>query len=175
MKSPIAQNEIRKYLYPAPLDAKADGGVYAGSLIDDEVMADIASGEPAPWLILKIPHAKGLKDAIADALQSVATPGLDGAVLSARIAQGNSHTFEILIDDWSFDLPKTAQTFGRLDSWSAAWGDNGYGYLPYAYIDKYMTDGWTAVDIKDAPPMTINDVLKYGAKSKNLQKVESRK
>ena len=121
MKSPIAQNEIRKYLYPAPLDAKADGGVYAGSLIDDEVMADIASGEPAPWLILKIPHAKGLKDAIADALQSVATPGLDGAVLSARIAQGNSHTFEILIDDWSFDLPKTAQTFGRLDSWSAAW------------------------------------------------------
>ena len=61
------------------------------------------------------------------------------------------------------------------NSWSAAWGDNGYGYLPYAYIDKYMTDGWTAVDIKDAPPMTINDVLKYGAKSKNLQKVESRK
>jgi hypothetical protein len=36
--------------------------------------------------------------------------------------------------------------------------------LPYAYIDKYMTDAWSAVDIKDASPLTINDVMKYGKK-----------
>jgi C1A family cysteine protease len=50
------------------------------------------------------------------------------------------------------------------NSWSAAWGDAGYGFLPYAYIDKYMTDAWSAVDIKDASPLTINDVMKYGKK-----------
>jgi C1A family cysteine protease len=47
------------------------------------------------------------------------------------------------------------------NSWSTAWGDGGYGYLPYAYVDKYMTDAWSAVDIKDAQPLTINDVLGY--------------
>ena len=47
------------------------------------------------------------------------------------------------------------------NSWSAAWGEKGYGYLPYAYIVKYMMDAWSSVDIKDAFPMTIGKVLKY--------------
>jgi C1A family cysteine protease len=52
------------------------------------------------------------------------------------------------------------------NSWSTAWGDSGYGYLTYAYVDKYMTDAWSAVDIKDAQPLTINDVLGYVAGKK---------
>jgi len=33
------------------------------------------------------------------------------------------------------------------NSWSFAWGQNGYGYLPYKYIDDFMWDSWIAKDI----------------------------
>jgi C1A family cysteine protease len=48
------------------------------------------------------------------------------------------------------------------NSWSTAWGDKGYGCLPYAYVEKYMMDAWSSVDIKDSSPMTIGKVLKAG-------------
>jgi len=35
------------------------------------------------------------------------------------------------------------------NSWSEAWGNKGWGFLPYAYIEKYMMDGWSSVDIDD--------------------------
>lgn len=47
------------------------------------------------------------------------------------------------------------------NSWSEEWGDNGYGYLPYAYIDRYMMDAWSSVDIDDPHPLTLASVLRY--------------
>jgi hypothetical protein len=29
------------------------------------------------------------------------------------------------------------------NSWGTMWGVNGFGYLPYEYVEKYMTDAWT--------------------------------
>ncbi|MDD5492751.1 MAG: C1 family peptidase [bacterium] len=45
------------------------------------------------------------------------------------------------------------------NSWSTGWGDEGYGYLPYAYIEKYMMDAWSSVDIQDPHPLTLAMVL----------------
>ena len=47
------------------------------------------------------------------------------------------------------------------NSWGANWGDNGYGYLPYEYIEKYMMDAWSSVDIDDPNPLTVEKVLKF--------------
>jgi C1A family cysteine protease len=46
------------------------------------------------------------------------------------------------------------------NSWSESWGDDGYGYLPYAYIEKYMMDAWSSVDVQDPSPLTLAMVLK---------------
>jgi C1A family cysteine protease len=46
------------------------------------------------------------------------------------------------------------------NSWGK-WGDKGYGYLPYTYIERYMMDAWSSVDIEDPNPLTLASVLKY--------------
>ena len=48
------------------------------------------------------------------------------------------------------------------NSWSHNWGDSGYGYLPYAYLARYLMDAWSSVDIQDPHPLTLASVLNYG-------------
>ncbi|MDD5492553.1 MAG: C1 family peptidase [bacterium] len=45
------------------------------------------------------------------------------------------------------------------NSWSESWGDDGYGYLPYAYIEQYMMDAWSSVDVQDPSPLTLAMVM----------------
>jgi C1A family cysteine protease len=33
------------------------------------------------------------------------------------------------------------------NSWGTNWGDNGYGYLPYNYINDFCWDAWAVKDI----------------------------
>ncbi|MDP2922729.1 MAG: C1 family peptidase [Candidatus Omnitrophota bacterium] len=47
------------------------------------------------------------------------------------------------------------------NSWSNTWGKNGCGFLPYAYIERYMADAWSSVDINDPNPLTLASVLDY--------------
>jgi len=34
------------------------------------------------------------------------------------------------------------------NSWSTYWGEEGYGYLPYEYINDFMWDAWVAKDLR---------------------------
>jgi len=47
------------------------------------------------------------------------------------------------------------------NSWSTKWGQNGYGYLHYAYIERYMMDAWSSVDVNDPNPLTLASIIKY--------------
>ena len=47
------------------------------------------------------------------------------------------------------------------NSWSVQWGEKGFGYLPYAYIERYMMDAWSSVDIADPNPLTLASVISY--------------
>ncbi|MDP2923083.1 MAG: C1 family peptidase [Candidatus Omnitrophota bacterium] len=47
------------------------------------------------------------------------------------------------------------------NSWSTKWGEKGFGYLPYGYIQRYMMDAWSSVDIEDPNPLTLASVISY--------------
>ena len=47
------------------------------------------------------------------------------------------------------------------NSWSEKWGQRGYGFLPYAYIECYMMDAWGSVDIDDPNPLTLATIINY--------------
>lgn len=46
-----------------------------------------------------------------------------------------------------------AACFKFKNSWSANWGDRGYGYLSYDYLERYCIDAWSATDLIAQPDL----------------------
>ncbi|MCY9061421.1 C1 family peptidase [Bacillus inaquosorum] len=58
------------------------------------------------------------------------------------------------------------QMFKFKNSWDIGWGDNGYGYLPYEYMELADSEAWSATDLIDDPEPLVR------AKEKVLQRLE---
>ena len=71
-------------------------------------------------------------------------------VLHALVAAGYDDAEEITGRDPMTGRPQTSRGAIRVrNSWSTAWGEGGYGWLPYDYVRRGLTSDWWALTKAD--------------------------
>lgn len=132
-------------------DAKANAQkfritTYARILDLNELRMSLAGKGPA---VLGIEVYKGMFNAKAGLVP----------IPKAREAALGGHAICAVGYDDKKELIKFKNSWGQ-------WGDKGFGYLPYGYVERYMMDGWSSVDIEDPNPLTLASVLSYRKKAR---------
>jgi len=123
---------------------------------------DVDFGEPKRWASLvarwslidqywRINNLTELKAALVNGPVPIGIPcfyefffpGMDGIILDpvnpTEIYGGHA------ICAVGFD--NTTRLIKFKNSWGTNWGENGYGYISYEYIQKYLWDAWTCSDL----------------------------
>jgi C1A family cysteine protease len=130
-------------------------------------------GEPAKWANMvarwaliesyyRIDTLNGLKVALVDGPVPIGVPcfyeiffvGSNGLVpypANPNEVYGGHAICTVGYDD-------SKQLIKFKNSWSKDWGENGYGYLPYKYINDFLWDAWAAKDLA-----VTRDMLKGAA------------
>jgi len=54
------------------------------------------------------------------------------------------------------------QTFKFVNSWGAGWGEAGFGYLTYRFVQQKAWEAWIIIDEKDLPPVPPREAYELG-------------
>lgn len=101
-------------------------------------------------LIVNGPFVAGVKVYDSFLSEDVARIGIVPVPAPEETLQGGHAICIVGYDD-------EKQLFKFKNSWSKNWGDNGYGYLSYEYIEKYCIDAWSATDLIEDPEKIVKE------------------
>lgn len=124
---------------------------------------DLDRGHPEKWAHLvarwnkikayyRIQTLNELKHALIDSpvvmgfeiFEEIFDPGKSGIIplpRNIRESWGGHCVCAVGFDD-------TRKLIKFKNSWSTEWGNNGYGYIPYEYIERFGWDAWVAEDLR---------------------------
>ena len=57
---------------------------------------------------------------------------------------------------------EAARTFKFVNSWGRGWGDHGYAYLSYDFVQQYAWEAWVLVDSDTTPPQLPERATELG-------------
>jgi C1A family cysteine protease len=134
----VADNyEAVKYFGHDPL-----GGNIAPAAVLESVKKHLAAGIPSMFGFYVFPSYEQ-----SDVPGGVPYPGPDESTEDGHAVLAVGYDNKVKIKNTQYGNATTGAFLFR-NSWSADWGDKGYGWLPYQYVlDKFALDFWSLLSM----------------------------